>query len=96
MDSTYIDKLAKVYNGVKYLLVRHELLDRTVDANRMKTKGFKETVRAFLTMITKKNRTKKFGLTREQNLLASLKTVQSWRNTNLLYNEWDPGCICWT
>ena len=22
--------------------------------------------------------------------------MQSWRNTNLLYNEWDQGCICWT
>ena len=24
------------------------------------------------------------------------KILQSWRNTNLLYNEWDQGCICWT
>ena len=22
--------------------------------------------------------------------------MQSWRNTNTLYNEWDQGCICWT
>ena len=22
--------------------------------------------------------------------------LQSWRNTNLLYNEWDQSCFCWT
>ena len=38
-----------------------------------KSKDSKETVRAFLSMITKKNRPKKFGLTREQNFLESLK-----------------------
>ena len=55
MDLAYVDKLAKDKNGVKYLLVRQDLFDRTVDAKGMKTKDSKETVRAFLTMITKKN-----------------------------------------
>ena len=59
MDLAYVDKLAKDDNGVKYLLVRQDLFDRTVDAKGMKTKGSKETVSAFLTMITKKNRPKK-------------------------------------
>ena len=59
MDLAYIDKLANDNNGVKYLLVRQDLFDRTVGAKRTKTKDSKETVRAFLTMITKKNRTKK-------------------------------------
>ena len=59
MDLAYVDKLAKDKNGVKYLLVRQNLFDRTVDAKGMKTKDSKETVRAFLTMITKKNRSKK-------------------------------------
>ena len=59
MDLAYVDKLAKDNNGVKYLLVRQDLFDRTVDAKGMKTKDSKETVRAFLTMITKKNRPKK-------------------------------------
>ena len=58
MDLAYVDKLAKDNNGVKYLLVRQDLFDRTVDAKGMKTKDSKETVRAFLTMITKKNRPK--------------------------------------
>ena len=55
----YVDKIAKDNNGVKYLLVRQDLFDRTVDAKGMKTKDSKETVRAFLTMITKKKRPKK-------------------------------------
>ena len=73
MDLAYVDKLAKDNNGVKYLLVHQDLFDRTVDAKRMKEKLFKETVRAFLSMTTKKNRPKKNGLTREQNLPGSLK-----------------------
>ena len=59
MDLAYVDKLAKDNNGVKYLLVRQDLFHRTVDAKGKKTKDSKEMVRAFLTMITKKNRPKK-------------------------------------
>ena len=62
MDLAYVDKLAKDNNGVKYLLFRQDLFDRTVDAKGMKTKNSKETVHAFLTMITKKNRSKKIGV----------------------------------
>ena len=73
MDLAYVDKLAKDNNGVNYFLVRQNLFDRTVDSKGMKTKVSKETIRAFLTMITKKIVPKKFWLTREQNLLDSLK-----------------------
>ena len=73
-DLANVDKLAKDNNGVKYLLVRQDLFDRNVDAKGIKSKDSKETVLAFLSMITKKNRPKKFGLTREQNLLESLKS----------------------
>ena len=59
MDLAYVDKLAKDNNGVKYLLVRQDLFARTVGAKGMKTKDSKEIVRAFLIMITKKNRPKK-------------------------------------
>ena len=59
LDLAYVDKLAKDDNGVKYLLVRQDLFDRTVDAKGMRTKDSKETVRAILTMITKKSRPKK-------------------------------------
>ena len=53
MDLAYVDKLAKYNNGVKYLLVRQDPFDRTVDAKGMKAKDSKETVRAFLALITK-------------------------------------------
>ena len=59
MDLAYVDKLVKDNNGVNYLLVRQDLFDRTVDAKGMKSKDSKETVRAFLSKITKKNRPKK-------------------------------------
>ena len=64
MALPYVDKLAKDNNGVKYFLVRQDLFDRTVDAKGMKTKNSEETVRAFLTMITKKNRLEKIWVDR--------------------------------
>ena len=59
MDLASVNKQAKDKNGVKYLPVRQDLFDRTVEAKGMKIKDSKETVRAFLTMITKTNRPKK-------------------------------------
>ena len=59
MDLAYVDKLAKENNGVKYLLVRQDLFDRTVNAKGMKTKDSQEAVKAFSSMITKRNRPKK-------------------------------------
>ena len=47
MDLAYVDKLAKENNGVKYLLVRQDLFDRTVNAKGMKAKDSQETVKAF-------------------------------------------------
>ena len=38
MDLAYVHKLANDNNGVKYLLVRQEMFDRTVDAKGMKRK----------------------------------------------------------
>ena len=64
MDLAYVDKLAKDNNGVKYLLVRQDVFDRTVDAKRMKAKNSKETVRAFLTMFTQKNLPRKIWVHR--------------------------------
>ena len=59
MDLAYGDKLAKENNGVKYLLVRQDLFDRTVNAKGIKTKDSQETVKAFSSKITKRNRPKK-------------------------------------
>ena len=75
MDLAYVDKLAKDNNGVKYLLVRQDLFDRTVDANWMKTKDSKETVRAFLTMITKKNRPKKIWVDKGTEFAGEFKKL---------------------
>ena len=58
IDLAYVDKLAKENNGVKYLLVRQDLFDRTVNAKGMKTKDSQETVKAFSSMIIKRNRPK--------------------------------------
>ena len=58
MNLVYVDKLADDNSGLKYLLVRQHLLDKTRDGNGMKTKRSTEEVRAILTMITKKNRPK--------------------------------------
>ena len=59
MDLTYVDKLAKDKNAVKCLLVSQDLFHRTVDAQGMKTKDSKKTVRAIMTMITETIRPKK-------------------------------------
>ena len=67
MDLAYVDKLADNNNGKTYLLVRQDLFDRTVDAKRMKTKDFKETVRAFLLCLQTRIDPQKSVSTKEQN-----------------------------
>ena len=73
MDLAYVDKLAKENNGVKYLLVRQDLFDRTVNAKGMKTKDSQETVKAFSSVITKKNRPKKIWLDKGTELAGAFK-----------------------
>ena len=75
MGLAYVDKLAKGDNSVKYLLVRQDLFDRTVDAKRMKTKDSKETVCAFLSMITKKNRPKKIWVDNGTEIAGEFKKI---------------------
>ena len=73
MDLAYVDKLAKDDNGVKYLLVCQDLFDRTVNAKGMKTKDSQETVKAFSTMITKRNRPKKIWVDRGKEFSGAFK-----------------------
>ena len=73
IDLAYIDKLAKVNIVVKYPLARQDLFDRTVVAKRVRTRNFRETVPAFLTMITKKTDPKNLGSTRQQKILERMK-----------------------
>ena len=71
----HVDNLAEYSNGVKYLLVRQDLFDRTVDAKGMKSKDSKETVRAFLSMITKKNRPKKIWVDKRTEFAGEFKKL---------------------
>ena len=59
MDLAYVEKLAKENNGVKYSQVRQDLFDGILNAQRRKTNDSQETVKAFSSMITKRNRPKK-------------------------------------
>ena len=73
MDLAYVDKLAKENSGVKYLLVRQDLFDRSVNAIRMKTKDSLETVKAFSSIITKKNRPKKIWVDKGTEFAGAFK-----------------------
>ena len=75
MDLAYVDKLPKDNNGVRYTLVRQDLFDRTVDAKRIKTKGSKEIVRAFLTLITKKNFPQKIWVEKGTEFAGEFKKI---------------------
>ena len=74
MDLAYVDNLSKENNGVKVLFVRQDLFNRSLNASGMKTKDSQETVKAFSSMIIKKNRPERFGLTRGARMLERLKT----------------------
>ena len=91
VDFVYVDKLANKNNGVKYLVVRQDLFDRTVNAKGMKTKHSQETVKAFSSMITKTNRPRKIWVDRQGDRIScSVKKVLCCRgDTSLLYYEWD-------
>ena len=73
MDFAYVDNLAKENNGVKYLLVRQDLFDRTVNAKGMKTKDSQETEKTFSSMITKKNRPKKIWVDKGTEFAGAFK-----------------------
>ena len=73
MDLAYVDKLTKEINGVKYLLVRQYLFDRTVNAKGMKTKDSQEFVKAYSSMITKRNRPKKIWVDKGTEFAGAFK-----------------------
>ena len=73
MDLAYVDKLSQKNNGVKYLLVRQDLFDRTVNAKGMKTEDSPETVKAISSMITKKNRAKKIWVDQGREFAGAFK-----------------------
>ena len=71
--------MAKEKNGVKYLLVRQDLFDRTVNANGMKTKDSQETVKAFSSMIRKKNQPKKIWIDKGTEIAGAFKSFELQR-----------------
>ena len=75
MALAYVDKLAKENNGVNYLLFRQDLFDRAVNAKGMKTKDSQETLKAFLSLITEKNRPKKFWLDKGTEVAGAFKKL---------------------
>ena len=64
----FVDKLASDNSGLKQLLLRQDLSDKTVKAKRMKTKDSNETVPAFLVWLQKM-----LGSKRAQKQLESSK-----------------------
>ena len=58
-EAANLDKLVRDNNGVKYIVVRQNLLDRTVDTKGSKKKLPNETVRVFSNIVTKGNRSMK-------------------------------------
>ena len=86
MDLANVDKIAQDNNDVLYHLFRQDLFDRTVDSKRRKTKDSKETVRAFLTMITEKLTQKKW-VDKGTEFAGQCEKLQSRGNKNSLYNE---------
>ena len=79
LDLAYVDKLAKENNGVKYLLFRQDLFDRSVNAKGMKIKDSQETVKAFASMIAKTNRPKKIWVDKGTEFAGAFKKPQFTR-----------------
>ena len=75
MDLACVDKLAKDNNGVKYLLVRQDLFDRTVDAKGMKKKIPRKLFVHFWLWLQKKNPPKKSWVDRGTELAGECKKV---------------------
>ena len=75
MDLAYGDKLLKVNNGVKYLLVQQVLFDRTVHAKGMKSKDSNELAHAFSTMVTEKNRPEKMWIEKGTEFAGEFKIL---------------------
>ena len=75
MDLAYVDKLARGDNCINYLLVRQDLFDGTIDAKGMTTKASQETIRAFSTLITKKNRPKKTWVDKETEFAGAFEKL---------------------
>ena len=66
-----MDKLSEFNNGVKYLLICVDVFSRFVRVQPMKSKYSKDAVAAFKKMLRKNNIPQKYGLIKEQSLVAN-------------------------
>ena len=77
MDLAYVDQLAKSKKRCKVSSSSSRPLWLNCRCNRTEKKGSKETVRAFLTMIAKKNRPKKFSIDQGTEIAEELKKLNT-------------------
>ena len=87
MDLAYVGKLAKENNGVKYLVVRQDLSDTFVNAKRMKTEDSQEIVKAFSSMITKRNRPKKIWVDKGTEFAGAFKKFSTAEGIQLFFTK---------
>ena len=73
MDLAYVDKLAKNNRGIKYLLVRQDVFDKTIDVRGLKTKDAKEALRVFAQMITKRKRPQSIWVDKRKEFAGEFK-----------------------
>ena len=73
MDFAYVDKLAKDNREIKYLLVRQEVFDKTIDVRGLKTKDSTETLRAIAQLITKRKRPQKIWVDKGKEFAGEFK-----------------------
>ena len=96
MDLAFVGKLFKDNNGLKYLLVRQDLFDGTIEAKGVKTKVSKARVfltfrRVFLTLITKnERRPKRIWFDNEQNLQERLKNYSKLKEYKITLKLMTP------
>ena len=75
--------VAKDNRGIKYLLVRQGGFDKTIDVRGLKRKDFKEALRAFAQIITKRKRPQKVWVDKRKELVGELKKLGKREETQI-------------
>ena len=82
MNLAYVHKLANNNNGIKYLLVRQDVFDTTVDAKRLKTKRFQRNGSCIFDKDYKKNQPKKFWVDKGTEFAGQLEKLSKLKEYN--------------
>ena len=96
MDQAYVHKPVNDNNGVMYLLILQDVFDWTVDAKKGKQKIPKKQFLEFWPWLQEKIDGERLGWQGNIVCWRVRRTLQNWRNTKLLFNEWEQVCISWT